>query len=113
MRAQDFERKFSFPQADQIFTFLGCQIRFFAELFVEGVEFFFERIISRFFVQLLPTVAKPDGSFGITELKKMTLDRVAMDLQGFRGLNDIAVINHEPVQKIMAVQVLREDPAFP
>jgi len=43
----------------------------------------------------------------------MSLDRVAVDLERLGCLNDIAFVNHEPMQKIMPVEILWKKTTFP
>ena len=43
----------------------------------------------------------------------MSLDSIAVNLKCLGGLDDIAVINHEPMEEVMAVQVLGKEITLP
>ena len=77
------------------------------------MEFFLKREIFWFLIECLPGVAQPDGFFWVAQLQEVPLDGIAVDLQGFGGLNDIAVINHKPMEEVMALEILRLKAAFP
>ena len=47
------------------------------------------------------------------QLAEMPVDRIPVDLKGLGHPDDIAVINHEPIQYIMVLQVLGEEAFVP
>jgi len=109
---QDLIREVGLPEAHQFLVFLGGQAGFAGELLVEEVEAFLEGPFL-FFAKGLPGVAQFDRFAGITQLQEMALDRVAVDLQGGGGLQDVAVVNDEPMEEIMLFQILGEKAPAP
>jgi hypothetical protein len=58
-------------------------------------------------------VAELDRALGITQVEEMTLDGVAMDIQGFSGLDDVPLVDHEPVEEVVAPQVIGKKTLLP
>ena len=65
------------------------------------------------FFQELPSMPEFDRSFGITQVQEVALDGIAVDIQGFRRLDDVPFIENEPMEEVMAAQVVREKSLLP
>ena len=56
---------------------------------------------------------KPDGLSPKAQLWEVGLDRVAVDLKGGGGFNNVSIISHEPIESVMPLEILREQASFP
>ena len=58
-------------------------------------------------------MAQADRFFRVTHFQEMPLDGIAVDLKGLSGLDDVSVVNHEPVEEIMPFKVVGQEATLP
>lgn len=113
LRDQCLKRKLRLPQAHHPGVFLGGETRLLTKLVIKLIKLFFEGKVLGFFIKFLPGVAKADRLFRVSHLQEMPLNGVAVDLKGLGGLDDVSVVNHEPVEEIMPLEIIGQEASFP
>ena len=85
--------------------FFGREFRLVVELEIKLVKIRFERDFCVFFHQRLPEMAQEVRFIGEAQFLKMIFDGVAVNVKPFGGIADVAVVNDEPIEKIMKFHI--------